>query len=140
VRRAAREQRIHPGPQRHALAAVRGVSQHFRAGGPKSRGIILADTKFEFGYALDSAGKPTTELMLIDEVLTPDSSRFWPADEYQPGRDQNSFDKQYVRNYLLGLVKSNQWSKQPPGPALPDEVVRNTLARYVEARDRLFAE
>jgi phosphoribosylaminoimidazole-succinocarboxamide synthase len=105
----------------------------------EARGIILADTKFEFGYALDRAGKPTDELMLIDEALTPDSSRFWPADKYQPGRDQDSFDKQYVRNYLLELVKAGRWAKQPPGPELPDEVVRNTFARYQEARDRLFA-
>lgn len=104
----------------------------------EARGIILADTKFEFGYALDRAGKPTGELILIDEVLTPDSSRFWPADQYAPGRDQDSFDKQYLRNYLLGLVKKNEWAKQPPGPELPSEVVRNTLKRYEEARDRLF--
>lgn len=105
----------------------------------EARGIILADTKFEFGYALDRAGKTTDELILIDEVLTPDSSRFWPADRYQSGRDQDSFDKQYVRNHLLGLVKAGMWAKQPPGPALPDDVVRNTLKRYQEARDRLFA-
>jgi len=105
----------------------------------EARGIILADTKLEFGHALDGSGKPTDELILIDEVLTPDSSRFWPADKYQPGRDQDSFDKQYLRNYLLGLVKAGQWAKQPPGPPLPDDVVRNTYKRYEEARDRLFA-
>lgn len=104
----------------------------------ESRGIILADTKFEFGYALDRAGNVTDELLLIDEILTPDSSRFWPADEYQPGRDQDSFDKQYVRNYLLGLVKTGTWAKEPPGPELPADIVRNTLARYEEARHRLF--
>lgn len=104
----------------------------------ESRGIILADTKFEFGYALDRSGKPTEELLLIDEALTPDSSRFWPADEYAQGRDQNSFDKQYVRNYLLELVKAGQWDKTPPGPQLPENIVRNTLKRYEEARDRLF--
>lgn len=104
----------------------------------EARGIILADTKFEFGWALDRSGKPTDELLLIDEVLTPDSSRFWPADEYQPGRDQNSFDKQYLRNYLLELVAAGKWHKQPPGPELPEHIVQNTLARYVEARDRLF--
>jgi phosphoribosylaminoimidazole-succinocarboxamide synthase len=104
----------------------------------EQRGIILADTKFEFGHALDTAGKPTDELILIDEVLTPDSSRFWPADQYQPGRDQDSFDKQYLRNYLLELVKAGKWAKQPPGPQLPDDVVRNTLRRYEEARDRLL--
>jgi phosphoribosylaminoimidazole-succinocarboxamide synthase len=104
----------------------------------ESRGIILADTKFEFGHALDSAGQPTSELLLIDEILTPDSSRFWPEADYQPGRDQDSFDKQYVRNFLLELVKAKKWAKQPPGPELPADVVANTLAKYVEARDRLF--
>lgn len=104
----------------------------------ESRGIILADTKFEFGYALDDAGRPTDEIMLIDEILTPDSSRFWPADEYEPGREQNSFDKQYVRNYLLELVAAGKWNKTPPGPELPSDIVRNTLARYREAKERLF--
>lgn len=104
----------------------------------ESRGIILADTKFEFGHALDEQGKPTKTLLLIDEVLTPDSSRFWPANSYAAGRDQDSFDKQYLRNYLLELVKAGTWHKQPPGPALPEEVVRNTMAKYVEAKDRLF--
>jgi phosphoribosylaminoimidazole-succinocarboxamide synthase len=102
------------------------------------RGIILADTKFEFGYALDDHGNPTVEVMLIDEVLTPDSSRFWPAEEYEVGRDQDSFDKQYVRNYLEGIVHSGQWNKTPPGPELPDDVVINSLARYREAHKRLF--
>ena len=102
------------------------------------RGIILADTKFEFGYALDNQGNPTDDLMLIDEVLTPDSSRFWPAEEYEVGRDQDSFDKQYVRNYLEGIVHSGQWNKTPPGPELPDDVVINSLARYREAHKRLF--
>ena len=106
----------------------------------EARGIMLADTKFEFGYALDDRGHPTDEVMLIDEILTPDSSRFWPADQYEPGRDQESFDKQYVRNYLLTLVKAGEWDKTPPGPELPEEIVRNTLARYREARDRLFGD
>ncbi len=104
----------------------------------ESRGLILADTKFEFGHALDDAGRPTEELILIDEVLTPDSSRFWPADRYEPGREQDSFDKQFVRNHLLELVEAGRWDKTPPGPELPDEIVASTLARYVEARDRLF--
>jgi len=104
----------------------------------RQRGIILADTKFEFGYALDERGEDTDEIMLIDEVLTPDSSRFWPAESYQPGRDQDSFDKQYVRNYLTGLVQAGQWNKTPPGPDLPDEIVINTLRRYREAAQRLF--
>jgi phosphoribosylaminoimidazole-succinocarboxamide synthase len=102
------------------------------------RGIIIADTKFEFGWVLDERNQPTDEIILIDEVLTPDSSRFWPADEYQPGRGQRSFDKQYVRDYLLTLVKAGKWDKTPPGPELPEEIVRNTLLRYAEARDRLF--
>ena len=104
----------------------------------RERGIILADTKFEFGYAIDSHGQRTDEIMLIDEVLTPDSSRFWPAEDYETGRDQDSFDKQYVRNHLEGLVQRGEWDKTPPGPALPEEVVVNTLSRYREARRRLF--
>ncbi|MDP7030294.1 MAG: phosphoribosylaminoimidazolesuccinocarboxamide synthase [Phycisphaerales bacterium] len=102
------------------------------------RGIILADTKFEFGYALDGDGNETDEMMLIDEVLTPDSSRFWPAEDYEIGRDQDSFDKQYVRNHLEGLVQRGEWDKTPPGPSIPDDVVVNTLARYREAKRRLF--
>jgi len=95
------------------------------------RGIIIADTKFEFG-------KVGGEYVLIDEVLTPDSSRFWPADDYAPGRDQDSFDKQYVRNYLTGLVEAGQWDKTPPGPELPAEIVKNTAAKYREACERLM--
>jgi phosphoribosylaminoimidazole-succinocarboxamide synthase len=91
-----------------------------------TRGIIIADTKFEFGTK-------EGEVILIDEVLTPDSSRFWPAAEWQPGREQNSFDKQYIRNYLLELVNANKWDKKYPGPALPGEVIDNSLARYLEA-------
>ncbi len=101
------------------------------------RGVILADTKFEFGFALDANGQPTDELMLIDEVLTPDSSRYWPREQYQPGRDQPSFDKQFLRNYLLELVAQKRWDKSPPGPPIPDEVARNTMSRYEEARKRL---
>jgi phosphoribosylaminoimidazole-succinocarboxamide synthase len=89
----------------------------------RERNIIIADTKFEFG--LDQNG----ELLLVDEVLTPDSSRFWPADSYEPGRSQPSFDKQFVRDYLETL----DWDKQPPAPAIPDEVARATTARYLEA-------
>ena len=92
----------------------------------RQRGIIIADTKFEFGLF---DGK----LILIDEVLTPDSSRFWPADEYQPGRGQPSFDKQFVRDYLETL----DWDKTPPAPALPADVVAKTQAKYVEAYERL---
>ena len=102
------------------------------------RGIILADTKFEFGYALDADGNKTDELLLIDEVLTPDSSRFWPADDYEIGREQNSFDKQYVRNGLESIVESGDWDKTPPGPELPQEIIDGTVARYREAASRLF--
>ena len=96
------------------------------------RGIIIADTKFEFGW------NAQRELLLIDEALTPDSSRFWPADEWRPGQEQNSFDKQIVRNYAEGLVQTGKWNKEPPGPALPDEVIQRTQARYQEALDRLM--
>ncbi|MAA53056.1 MAG: phosphoribosylaminoimidazolesuccinocarboxamide synthase [Phycisphaerae bacterium] len=102
------------------------------------RGIILADTKFEFGWALDENGNRTDELLLIDEILTPDSSRFWPAEDYEIGRDQDSFDKQYVRNYLLTLVEAGNWDKTPPGPPLPEEILSTTLERYQEAARRLF--
>jgi len=90
------------------------------------RGIIIADTKFEFGTIRG-------ELALIDEVLTPDSSRFWPADKYEPGRSQESFDKQYLRDYL----DQSGWNHKPPAPPLPDEVVQNTRTRYLEALERL---
>jgi phosphoribosylaminoimidazole-succinocarboxamide synthase len=101
------------------------------------RGVILADTKFEFGFALDAAGDPTGELLLVDEVLTPDSSRYWPADEYEPGRDQPSFDKQYLRNWLLAECAAGRWDKQAPGPQVPVEVIASTIARYREAARRL---
>jgi len=90
------------------------------------RGIIIADTKFEFGTI-------GGQLALIDEVLTPDSSRFWPADRYEPGRSQASFDKQYLRDYL----DQSGWNHKPPAPQLPDEVVQNTRTRYLEALGRL---
>jgi phosphoribosylaminoimidazole-succinocarboxamide synthase len=92
-----------------------------------ARGVLIADTKFEFGTL------PDGRIILIDEVLTPDSSRFWPVDHYQPGRDQPSFDKQFVRNYLETLP----WDKTPPGPVLPLEVVEGTRRRYLEAYERL---
>ncbi len=101
------------------------------------RGVILADTKFEFGFALDAKGNPTEELLLVDEVLTPDSSRYWPREQYQPGKDQPSFDKQQLRNYLLDLVAKGAWDKTPPGPVIPEAVLRDTIARYEEARKRL---
>jgi phosphoribosylaminoimidazole-succinocarboxamide synthase len=92
----------------------------------RQRGIIIADTKFEFGWF---EGK----LILIDEVMTPDSSRFWPADQYAPGKPQPSFDKQFVRDYLETLA----WNKTAPGPRLPDEVVARTAAKYLDAYERL---
>jgi phosphoribosylaminoimidazole-succinocarboxamide synthase len=96
----------------------------------RERGIILADTKFEFGR------RPDGTVVLGDEVLTPDSSRFWPADGYEPGRGQPSFDKQYVRDWASG----SGWDKRPPAPALPDEVVEGTRARYLEAYERIAGE
>ena len=92
----------------------------------RERGIIIADTKFEFG-------KLDGELILIDEVLTPDSSRFWPLDEYEPGRGQHAFDKQFVRDYL----ETVDWDKTPPGPTLPDEIISKSRERYLEAYQRL---
>jgi len=96
------------------------------------RGIILADTKFEFGQ-LPGQDEP----LLIDEIFTPDSSRFWPAAEWEPGREQASFDKQIVRNYLETVVASGDWDKTPPGPKLPDEVIEKGIARYLEAYELL---
>ena len=92
----------------------------------ESKGIILADTKFEWGQV-------NNKIILIDEVLTPDSSRFWPADKYQPGRDQESFDKQFVRNYLEEI----KFDKSGPGVKLPDDVVKKTGEKYIEAYERL---
>lgn len=107
----------------------------------RERGVILADTKFEFGVPVDDAGEPDSDqLILIDEALTPDSSRYWPAENYTPGREQQSFDKQPLRDYLEGLVARGEWSKSPPGPALPPDVVSATIDRYREARRRLFGE
>jgi phosphoribosylaminoimidazole-succinocarboxamide synthase len=119
------------------IVGSRGLMEHLRntsvelyrraAEHAAARGIILADTKFEFG---SHAG---AEVVLADEVLTPDSSRFWPADEYEPGRAQRSFDKQYVRDHL----DSTGWDHTPPAPDLPEDVIANTRARYVEAYERL---
>jgi len=94
------------------------------------KGVILADTKFEFGHA-------NGELLLIDEVLTPDSSRYWPADRYEPGREIPSFDKQYVREWLDGQP---WWDKSPPAPDLPDDIVEGTRARYIEAYERITGD
>ncbi len=117
------------GVQRYV--EVRDLSQRLYQLGAREAaraGLILADTKFEFGT--DEHGK----LFLIDEVFTPDSSRYWPAAEYQPGRPQHAFDKQYVRDYLETLT----WDKTPPGPSLPAEIIQQTQARYLEAIGRLI--
>jgi phosphoribosylaminoimidazole-succinocarboxamide synthase len=108
-----------------SIAVYRRVADHAR-----ERGVILADTKFEFGFDGDGT------LTLGDEVCTPDSSRFWPADEYEPGRGQPSFDKQYVRDWASGTG----WDKSPPAPAIPDDVVAATRERYVTAYEKLAGE
>ncbi|HXB63546.1 MAG TPA: phosphoribosylaminoimidazolesuccinocarboxamide synthase [Solirubrobacteraceae bacterium] len=118
---------------RALMEQVREVSialYSFAAEHARARGVILADTKFELG--LDENG----ELVLGDEVLTPDSSRYWPADGYEVGKGQPSFDKQYVRDWAAG----SGWDKRPPAPAIPDEVVAGTRARYVEAYERIVGE
>ncbi|MER6143776.1 phosphoribosylaminoimidazolesuccinocarboxamide synthase [Streptomyces sparsogenes] len=103
----------------------------------RDRGIILADTKFEFGCADAEGGSDGEELVLADEVLTPDSSRFWPADQWQPGRAQPSFDKQFVRDWLTSPASGwDRHGEQPP-PPLPEEIVERTRAKYVEAYERL---
>jgi phosphoribosylaminoimidazole-succinocarboxamide synthase len=107
--------------QRVSIDLYRWAANHAR-----EQGIILADTKFEFGTA-------DGQLVLADEIFTPDSSRFWPADEYEPGRSQASFDKQFVRDYAESLG----WDKTYPGPELPDDVVQGTRQRYVEAFEKL---
>jgi phosphoribosylaminoimidazole-succinocarboxamide synthase len=103
------------------LTIYKKAAAHARA-----HGIILADTKFEFGRTAEG-------ITLADEVLTPDSSRFWPADKYQPGKSQESYDKQYVRDYLEEI----RWNKQPPAPALPVDVARRTSEKYLEAYSQL---
>ena len=108
-----------------SIAVYQHAAEHAR-----ERGIILADTKFEFG--LDTDG----ELTLGDEVCTPDSSRFWPADEYQPGRTQPSFDKQFVRDW----ASSTGWDRNPPAPAIPEDVVARTREKYIEAYERITGE
>jgi len=110
------------GQARAASLRIYNVARDYA----RQRGIIIADTKFEFG--LDNG-----KLILIDEVLTPDSSRFWPADQFEPGRGQPSFDKQFVRDYLETL----DWNKTPPGPKLPEDVVAKTTAKYLEAYEKL---
>jgi phosphoribosylaminoimidazole-succinocarboxamide synthase len=118
---------------RDLMGRVRDISialYEFGAGHARDRGVILADTKFEFG--LDDSGA----LVIGDEVLTPDSSRYWPADTYEPGRPQPSFDKQYVRDWASG----SGWDKTPPAPELPDDVVAGTRERYVDAYERITGE
>jgi phosphoribosylaminoimidazole-succinocarboxamide synthase len=107
----------------------------FAAEHARANGVILADTKFEFGLDASRAGDGGT-LVLGDEVLTPDSSRYWPADGYEVGRGQPSFDKQYVRDWAAG----SGWDKKPPAPAIPEDVVAGTRARYVEAYERITGE
>ena len=121
---------------RAMMEKLRGISLSIYAAAAEhalARGIIIADTKFEFGIPEDGGGEP----ILVDEALTPDSSRFWPADTYKAGGPQKSFDKQYLREYLEGLGARGEWNKQAPGPNLPGEVVAGTLSRYREALTRL---
>jgi len=115
---------------RETIETLRKMTLHLYSRGAahaEHRSIIVADTKFEFGRVLDGPGKG--EIILIDEVLTPDSSRFWPRNAYAPGGPQPSFDKQFVRDYLETI----RWNKQPPVPTLPDEVIQKTREKYVQA-------
>lgn len=112
-----------------SLAIYNAAAAHALA-----RGIIIADTKFEFGIPMDGSGD---EPILIDEALTPDSSRFWPAETYAAGKAQQSYDKQYLREYLESLVAKGAWNKQSPGPELPPEIVKATLAKYQAALSAL---
>jgi phosphoribosylaminoimidazole-succinocarboxamide synthase len=111
--------------RRLSIAIYERAADHAR-----DRGIVLADTKFEFGR------RPDGTIVLGDEVLTPDSSRFWPADGYEPGRGQPSFDKQYVRDWAT----ASGWDKSPPAPEIPEDVVEGTRARYVDAYERITGE
>ena len=118
------------------LARVRDLTLRLYSEGAayaESRGIIVADTKFEFGLVDDDGRPPEQRVILIDEALTPDSSRFWPCDGYRPGGSQPSFDKQFVRDYLERI----RWNKQPPVPSLPDDVIERTREKYIEAYRRL---
>jgi phosphoribosylaminoimidazole-succinocarboxamide synthase len=116
------------GPDRAHYVRDKSIEVFEKAGGyAESRGLILADTKFEWGLTEDG------KIILIDEVLTPDSSRFWPADRYAPGRDQESFDKQFVRNWLEEI----RFNKSGPGVELPPDIVAKTSAKYIEAYERL---
>ncbi len=115
--------------RRRSIDIYRRAAEH-----AQSRGIIIADTKFEFGWANGKSGGDE-ELILIDEVLTPDSSRFWPADQYKPGRAQPSFDKQFLREWL----ETTSWDKNSDPPALPDDLVLATRKKYIEAYEKLTA-
>ena len=128
------------GPLMETLRTLTLAIYSAAAAHAQSRGIIIADTKFEFGLPIEANGAPAPDAqpILIDEVLTPDSSRFWPLDVYAPGRAQPSYDKQFVREHLELLVARDLWHKAPPGPDLPPEVITLTLAKYREARDRLL--
>jgi phosphoribosylaminoimidazole-succinocarboxamide synthase len=118
------------GPEPAQVLRVRSIALYnFAAEYARTKGIIIADTKFEFGWRGD-------ELIVIDEILTPDSSRFWAVEDYRPGGPQPSFDKQYVRDWLA----QSRWNKEPPAPALPEDVVRGTSDRYREAYRRLTGQ
>lgn len=115
------------GEERYNILKEKAIAIYKKAADfALEKGIIIADTKMEFGVYED-------KIILIDELLTPDSSRFWPLNDYEPGRAQNSFDKQYVRDYLLSI----NFNKQPPPPKLPEEVINNTAAKYKEALQKL---
>ena len=115
-----------------SIAIYKAASEHCA-----QRGLILADTKFEFGFALDMHGNVTDELVLADEVLTPDSSRYWIASTVGAGAEPQSLDKQFVRNWLLAQEAAGLWNRCPPGPVLPDDVIAKTIERYQQAADML---
>ncbi|MCX5199903.1 phosphoribosylaminoimidazolesuccinocarboxamide synthase [Streptomyces sp. NBC_00237] len=120
---------------RQATLAVYGRARDIA----RDRGIILADTKFEFGYEPDASGDGE-QLVIADEVLTPDSSRFWPADDWQPGRAQKSFDKQFIRDWLSSQASGWDPKSSSPPPALPQEIIDASRAKYVEAYERLTGQ
>jgi len=138
------------------MTRLRNLTLHIYAAAherTKGRGLFLADTKFEFGVPVPASiasdadaardywkQASPDDIMIVDEALTPDSSRYWSADAWSPGVSQAPFDKQFVRNYLLGLVREGAWDKTPPGPALPSDVVEQTMTRYAAARERLFGD
>ena len=115
-----------------SIAIYKAASEHCA-----QRGLILADTKFEFGFALDMHGNVTDELVLADEVLTPDSSRYWIASTVGAGAEPQSLDKQFVRNWLLAQEAAGLWNRCPPGPVLPDDVIAKTIERYQQAASML---